>query len=69
MEVVKAHLLSFFSKYLDDFLVITGILLLSLGGFLLHVVAGLGVLGAGCIVYGVLVGKAGAAIDSKKRNK
>lgn len=69
MEAVKEHLLRFFREYLDDFLVILGILLLSSAGFLLNISAGLGILGAGFIVYGVLVGKAGSAIDSKKRDK
>lgn len=66
---MREQVLRFFRDYLDDFLVITGILLLSTGGFLLHVVAGFFILGAGCIAYGVLVGKAGAAIDRKKRNR
>ena len=69
MEAVKEQLLRFFSNYLDDLLVISGILLLSIGGFLLHPTAGFGIIGTGFIAYGVLVGKAGAVIDNKKRNK
>jgi hypothetical protein len=69
MEPVKQQLVRFFSEYLDDLLVITGILLLSAGGFLLNISAGFFILGAGCIVCGVLVGKAGAALDRKKRNR
>jgi hypothetical protein len=69
MEPVKQQVVRFFSEYLDDMLVITGILLLSSGGFLLHIAAGFFILGAGCIAYGVLVGKAGEAIDRKKRNR
>jgi hypothetical protein len=69
MEPVKQQLVRFFTGYLDDFLVILGILLLSTGGFLIHIAAGFFILGTGCIVYGVLVGKAGAAVDRKKRNR
>jgi multisubunit Na+/H+ antiporter MnhC subunit len=69
MEVMKTRILQFLNNYLDDLAVIIGILLLSAGGFMIHVSMGLGVLGTGFIVFGVLAGKAGAAIDSKKRNK
>jgi len=69
MEAVKERFLRFFSKYLDDLLVISGILLLSLAGFLLHAAVGFGILGTGCIAYGVLVGKAGDAVDRTKRDK
>lgn len=66
---MKTRILQFLDNYLDDLTVIIGILLLSAGGFVIHVSIGLSVLGIGFIVFGVLAGKAGAAIDSKKRHK
>lgn len=42
-------------KYLDDILVVLGIVFLAAAGFVIHTALGLAVLGVGCIGYGIFV--------------
>lgn len=49
----------FMALYLDDLLILAGVGCISGGGFVLHVAAGLGLLGAGLIGFGILVARGG----------
>jgi hypothetical protein len=55
--------------YLDDLFYMAGLGCFAACGFILHTAAGLGVLGAGLITYGVLIAKGGIAYGPKKRAK
>lgn len=59
----------FILNNLDDLFIIAGIGFLSVAGFILHVIAGYTVLGAGCIAFGVLIAKGGGIVASKKRTE
>lgn len=48
-----------FTVYLDDILIVGGIGFLTAMGFVLHIAAGFGVLGVGCIAFGVIVARGG----------
>lgn len=56
-------------KYVDDMLVIAGIFLISAAGFVLHLAAGLGILGIGSIAFGILIARGGGIVARKKRSK
>lgn len=59
--------IKFIARNLDDLCLLAGIGCLAAGGFILHTVAGLGVLGAGFIAFGIIVAKGGWANAVKKR--
>jgi hypothetical protein len=60
MELMRQKIQKFIAAYLDDILILTGIGCVSGGGFTVHIAAGLGLLGAGLIWFGILVAKGGA---------
>jgi len=59
MSKFKRKCKRFFSIYLDDLLILSGVGCLSVGGFVLHTAAGLGVLGTGLIGFGILAARGG----------